>query len=123
MQNPQIYTDAKHAEGLAWTLKEDDNMPICQEMWGPPRQGHAYWSGYFTTRPALKRNVVEGSGYLQAARQLQVFAGQPLRMHLQEPASRGHAYGASVSTVAWLGLPVTLLRPHYAFASIDNTES
>jgi alpha-mannosidase len=41
--NPQIYTDAKHAEGIAWTLKEDDNLPICQEMWGPPRQGHAYW--------------------------------------------------------------------------------
>jgi hypothetical protein len=46
---------------------------------------HAYWSGYFTTRPALKRNVIEGSGYLQAARQLQLFAEQPLRLHLQGP--------------------------------------
>ena len=28
--NPNIYTDSKHAENKSWTLKEDDNMPICQ---------------------------------------------------------------------------------------------
>jgi alpha-mannosidase len=93
--NPEMYTDAKHAEDTEWTLKEDDNMPICQEMHGSDRQGHAYWSGYFSTRAALKRNVVEGSGFLQAARQLQLFARQPLRFHLDNRTMLARTYGAA----------------------------
>ena len=39
--------------------------------------------------------MVEGSGYLQAARQLQLFARQPLRLHLDNQTKRQHAYGAA----------------------------
>eukprot|EP01043_Picozoa_sp_COSAG02_P003275 COSAG02_NODE_79_length_40228_cov_18.435762_30_plen_793_part_00 len=91
---PELYTDAKHAEGLDWSLKEDDNMPICQEYTND-REGHAYWSGYFSTRAALKRNVVESSGYLQAARQLQLWSALPLRLHLNDRKKRARVFGAS----------------------------
>jgi alpha-mannosidase len=37
-----------------------------------------YWTGYFTSRPALKRYVRSASGYYQAAKQLNVLArGDP----------------------------------------------
>lgn len=91
---PEVYTDAKHAEQLNWTLKEDDNLPICQD-YDNDREGHAYWSGYFSTRPALKRNVVEGSGYLQAARQLQLWSAQSLKLHLNDTRKRSSVFGAS----------------------------
>jgi lysosomal alpha-mannosidase len=34
-----------------------------------------YWTGYFTSRPALKLLVRQGSAYLRAARTLRVLAG------------------------------------------------
>jgi alpha-mannosidase len=36
---------------------------------------HAYWTGYLTSRPALKRYVRTSSALLQAARQIDVLAG------------------------------------------------
>ena len=41
-------------------------------------QGHNMWSGYFTSRPALKGFVRESSSYLQSARQLQALTGECL---------------------------------------------
>uniref|UniRef100_A0A6V7QUP3 Alpha-mannosidase n=1 Tax=Ananas comosus var. bracteatus TaxID=296719 RepID=A0A6V7QUP3_ANACO len=52
---PSIYTDAKHAANESWPLKTDDFFPYADHA-------NAYWTGYFTSRPALK-------GY--AARQLE----------------------------------------------------
>ncbi|KAH9627165.1 hypothetical protein KSS87_018405 [Heliosperma pusillum] len=37
---------------------------------------NAYWTGYFTSRPALKRYVREMSAYYMAARQLEYFIGK-----------------------------------------------
>ena len=65
---PSIYLAAKHAENLAWPLKTDDFFPYAD---GPD----AYWTGYFTSRPALKRYVRYASGYLQVARQIEAFTG------------------------------------------------
>ena len=70
-------------------------LSVCQEEGAGSRWGHAYWSGYFSTRAALKRNVIEGSGYLQAARQLQLFAQQPRRLHLDNQTKLAHTFGAS----------------------------
>ncbi|KAG6523883.1 hypothetical protein ZIOFF_013770 [Zingiber officinale] len=44
---PSIYTDAKHAANEAWPLKMDDFFPYAD-------RANAYWTGYFTSRPALK---------------------------------------------------------------------
>ncbi|KAL3345926.1 hypothetical protein AABB24_024727 [Solanum stoloniferum] len=38
--------------------------------------GHSYWTGFFTSRPALKRYIRMPSGYYLAARQLEFFTGR-----------------------------------------------
>ncbi|XVF16105.1 hypothetical protein REPUB_Repub10bG0002600 [Reevesia pubescens] len=66
---PSIYTDAKYAMSKSWPLKTDDYFPYAD-------RANAYWTGYFTSRPALKRYVRIMSGYYLAARQLEFFKGR-----------------------------------------------
>ncbi|KAA3456840.1 Lysosomal alpha-mannosidase [Gossypium australe] len=73
---PSIYTDAKYATNEAWPLKTDDYFPYADRI-------NAYWTGYFTSRPALKGYVRTMSGYYlfpihkqQAARQLEFLKGR-----------------------------------------------
>ncbi|CAJ2635805.1 unnamed protein product [Trifolium pratense] len=66
---PSIYTNAKNAANQLWPLKTDDYFPYADSS-------NAYWTGYFTSRPALKRYVRTLSGYYLAARQLDFFAGK-----------------------------------------------
>ncbi|KAM7276612.1 hypothetical protein ACFE04_018478 [Oxalis oulophora] len=66
---PSIYTDAKYAANEAWPLKTDDFFPYADDV-------NAYWTGYFTSRPALKGYVRAISGYYLAARQLEFFRGR-----------------------------------------------
>ncbi|KAK9926543.1 hypothetical protein M0R45_023768 [Rubus argutus] len=65
---PSIYTDAKHATNESWPIKSDDFFPYANAV-------NAYWTGYFTSRPALKRYVRMMSSYYLAARQLEFFKG------------------------------------------------
>ncbi|KAM7251764.1 hypothetical protein ACFE04_023647 [Oxalis oulophora] len=64
---PSIYTDAKYAADEQWPLKTEDFFPYAD-------RANAFWTGYFTSRPALKRYVRMMSGYLLAARQLEFFS-------------------------------------------------
>ncbi|XP_027348900.1 alpha-mannosidase At3g26720-like [Abrus precatorius] len=66
---PSIYTDAKYAANEYWPLKVDDFFPYADHP-------NAYWTGYFTSRPALKGYVRVMSGYYQVARQLEYFKGR-----------------------------------------------
>ncbi|KAJ0639216.1 putative alpha-mannosidase [Helianthus annuus] len=66
---PSIYTDAKYAETNTWPLKTDDYFPYASDI-------NAYWTGYFTSRPALKGYVRMLSGYYLAARQLEAMKGR-----------------------------------------------
>uniref|UniRef100_A0ACD5UGW4 Uncharacterized protein n=1 Tax=Avena sativa TaxID=4498 RepID=A0ACD5UGW4_AVESA len=66
---PSIYTDAKFAANVAWPLKTDDFFPYADKP-------NSYWTGYFTSRPALKQYVRLMSGYYLAARQLEFFKGR-----------------------------------------------
>ncbi|XP_021298038.1 probable alpha-mannosidase At5g13980 [Herrania umbratica] len=66
---PSIYTDAKYAMSKSWPLKTDDYFPYAD-------RANAYWTGYFTSRPALKHYVRIMSGYYLAARQLEFFKGR-----------------------------------------------
>lgn len=55
---PACYLQALHDAGQTWTTKEDDFFPYASEP-------HAYWTGYFTSRPNLKRFEREGNNLLQ----------------------------------------------------------
>ncbi|KAL1314516.1 hypothetical protein HN51_041317 [Arachis hypogaea] len=66
---PSIYTDAKYATNETWPIKTDDYFPYADNA-------NAYWTGYFTSRPAIKRYVRLMSGYYLAARQLEFFSGR-----------------------------------------------
>jgi hypothetical protein len=65
---PSRYVKAKNAEQVQWTVKTDDFFPYADGA-------NNYWTGYFTSRPALKRYVRDMSAYLQVVRQLEVFTG------------------------------------------------
>lgn len=66
---PSIYTDVKNAANESWPLKTDDYFPYADTE-------NAYWTGFFTSRPALKRYVRQLSGYYLAARQLEFLVGK-----------------------------------------------
>lgn len=66
---PSIYTDAKYAANGSWPLKSGDFFPYADKA-------NAYWTGYFTSRPAFKGYVRVMSGYYLAARQLEFLSGR-----------------------------------------------
>ena len=55
---PTRYLDSLHDAGLTWELKTDDFFPYADCPW-------CYWTGYFTSRVALKGYVRTLNGYLQ----------------------------------------------------------
>ncbi|KAJ8560010.1 hypothetical protein K7X08_004068 [Anisodus acutangulus] len=66
--SPSIYTDAKYDLDESWPLKTDDYFPYADRI-------NAYWTGYFTSRPALKLYVRMMSGYyLSVALQSNMFS-------------------------------------------------
>ncbi|GMP29805.1 hypothetical protein CsSME_00004761 [Camellia sinensis var. sinensis] len=66
---PSLYTDSKFATDEFWPLKTGDFFPYADHE-------NAYWTGYFTSRPAFKGYVRMMSGYYLAARQLEYFKGR-----------------------------------------------
>lgn len=65
---PTIYTDWKlKNSNISWEVRTDDIIPLADNA-------HHYWSGFFTSRPALKRQVRYGANLLQAARILEVLS-------------------------------------------------
>ena len=64
---PSCYLFALNKANVTWTIKSDDFFPYAH------REG-AYWTGYFTSRPALKYLVKKASNYLQAFRKLNTFS-------------------------------------------------
>ena len=61
---PSRYIDAVHKANKTWTLKTDDFFPYAD-------QPYAYWTGYFTSRPALKRYTRICNSFLQVCKQLE----------------------------------------------------
>ena len=59
--------DAAEAAGQTWTTKSDDFFPYASDP-------HAYWTGYFTSRPALKGMIRQANSLLQAAKQVLKFS-------------------------------------------------
>jgi alpha-mannosidase len=59
MSTPQTYVDALKKETVMWPVKKDDFYPYSVIR-------NNYWSGYYTSRPAFKKQVKVGSALLHA---------------------------------------------------------
>lgn len=60
---PGLYTEAINKEGATYPLKNDDFFPYADRQ-------NAYWTGYFTSRVAVKGFVRDFGRWLQATRKL-----------------------------------------------------
>lgn len=63
---PSLYVDEKKRWNGSYETRADDIFPLADNS-------HNYWSGFFTSRPALKRQVRFATNVLMAARQLEVY--------------------------------------------------
>ncbi|CAG2178719.1 unnamed protein product, partial [Oppiella nova] len=64
---PTCYMHGIHLSNHTFTTKKDDFFPYANRP-------HAYWTGYFTSRPALKRYEKVGNNFLQTCKQLDVLS-------------------------------------------------
>ncbi|CAG2167933.1 unnamed protein product [Oppiella nova] len=79
---PACYLKSLHEANHTFPTKRDDFFPYASDP-------HAYWTGYFTSRPALKRYERVGNNFLQICKQLDVLSGatganEPLVTPLRE---------------------------------------
>ncbi|XP_041505823.1 lysosomal alpha-mannosidase isoform X1 [Microtus oregoni] len=65
---PTCYLWELNKANLTWSVKEDDFFPYAD---GP----HMFWTGYFSSRPALKRYERLSYNFLQVCNQLEALAG------------------------------------------------
>uniref|UniRef100_A0A3Q3WC73 Alpha-mannosidase n=1 Tax=Mola mola TaxID=94237 RepID=A0A3Q3WC73_MOLML len=78
---PSCYLQELHRANLTWALKTDDFFPYADNA-------HDFWTGYFTSRPALKRYERISNSNLQTCNQLEVLGG---------PVSRKGPFGEGES--------------------------
>lgn len=64
---PLQYLEVVHEAGLEWELKTDDFLPYADHP-------HSYWTGFYTSRPALKRYVRTQNNLLQTCKQIEAIA-------------------------------------------------
>lgn len=62
---PTCYLKSLNEANITWNTKTDDFFPYSSDP-------HAFWAGYFTSRPAFKRFERWASGHLQSVKHLQV---------------------------------------------------
>ncbi|XP_063148563.1 lysosomal alpha-mannosidase [Candoia aspera] len=65
---PSCYLWELNKANMSWSVKYDDFFPYAD---GP----HQFWTGYFTSRPALKRYERLSNNFLQICNQLEVLVG------------------------------------------------
>ncbi|XP_039650824.1 lysosomal alpha-mannosidase [Perca fluviatilis] len=65
---PSCYLQELHRANLTWALKTDDFFPYADDA-------HDFWTGYFTSRPALKRYERISNSNLQTCNQLEILGG------------------------------------------------
>ncbi|XP_077183388.1 lysosomal alpha-mannosidase [Paroedura picta] len=65
---PSCYLWELNQANLSWSVKYDDFFPYADGA-------HHFWTGYFTSRPALKRYERLSNNFLQVCNQLEVLGG------------------------------------------------
>ncbi|KAK2817431.1 hypothetical protein Q5P01_025622 [Channa striata] len=79
---PSCYLQELHRANLTWPLKTDDFFPYADNA-------HDFWTGYFTSRPALKRYERISNSNFQTCNQLEVLGGPTSR---KGPFGQGDAH-------------------------------
>jgi lysosomal alpha-mannosidase len=69
---PSCYLYALNQADRTWTSKTDDFFPYASRP-------HEYWTGYFTSRAALKGYERHSNNILQVTRQLNALSNSDLR--------------------------------------------
>ncbi|XP_076327158.1 LOW QUALITY PROTEIN: lysosomal alpha-mannosidase-like [Tachypleus tridentatus] len=64
---PSCYLYALNQANKTWPTKSDDFFPYASDP-------HAYWTGYFTSRPSIKGFVKYSNNFLQVCKQLETLA-------------------------------------------------
>lgn len=67
---PSCYLKALYDSEITWPEKSDDFFPYSSDP-------HAFWTGYFTSRPTIKRYERIGNHFLQVCKQLSSFSPAP----------------------------------------------
>ncbi|XP_052262943.1 lysosomal alpha-mannosidase-like [Dreissena polymorpha] len=70
--NPACYLYQLNLANRTWTTKSDDFFPYAH-------RAHSFWTGYFTSRPNLKRLVRTAGALLQTCKQLSALTEIPLQ--------------------------------------------
>ncbi|GFN78507.1 alpha-mannosidase [Plakobranchus ocellatus] len=65
---PSCYIKELNNDNIVWSTKQDDFFPYAD-------RAHTFWTGYFTSRPALKFFSRSINSLSQAAKQMAAFAG------------------------------------------------
>ncbi|ELK26831.1 Lysosomal alpha-mannosidase [Myotis davidii] len=99
---PACYLWELNKANLTWSVKQDDFFPYAD---GP----HMFWTGYFTSRPALKRYERLSYNFLQVCNQLEALAG---------PAANMGPYGSGDS--APLNEAMAVLQHHDAVSGTSK---
>nr|XP_051691757.1 lysosomal alpha-mannosidase [Oryctolagus cuniculus] len=99
---PACYLWELNKANLTWSLKEDDFFPYAD---GP----HQFWTGYFSSRPALKRYERVSYNFLKVCKQLEALAG---------PAANVGPYGSGDS--ALLEEAMAVLQHHDAITGTSR---
>lgn len=83
---PSCYVYNVHEEAKLYTSKSDDFFPYASDP-------HAFWTGYFTSRPAFKFYERKSNLLLQSCKSLQVFANLTSQVEDENVARLKEAMG------------------------------
>jgi lysosomal alpha-mannosidase len=97
-----------------WTTKTDDFFPISHSQ-------HGLWTGYFTSRPALKRYERYSNNILQVTRQLNVFSNNTLRNSIFPLSiNRSKVSSYVIQTFIYLGEAMGIAQHHDAVSGTSK---
>ncbi|XP_012584626.1 PREDICTED: lysosomal alpha-mannosidase isoform X1 [Condylura cristata] len=99
---PACYLWELNKANLSWSLKQDDFFPYAD---GP----HKFWTGYFSSRPALKRYERLSYNFLQVCNQMEALVG---------PAANVGPYGSGDSSS--LNEAMAVLQHHDAVSGTSR---
>ncbi|XP_014487574.1 PREDICTED: lysosomal alpha-mannosidase isoform X1 [Dinoponera quadriceps] len=108
---PSCYLKALHDENLQWPTKSDDFFPYASDP-------HAYWTGYFSSRPTVKYFERMGNNMLQASKQL--VALTDLKNHDKQLEHFREAMGVMQHHDAVTGTEKQFVADDYARILYDN---